>query len=136
MPTIKLTDSLGVDVNAELNDDGALAKYLKGLSQLKFAGFKFADIANVPLDQAPLNSLESGITFSQPVVVVGNSELKIEAGASGGIKLYSAKDEQLFDPAVYGDPIPVKANQFYVVIDTTAKSSVDRSGQGHEGRVW
>ncbi len=76
MPSINLTDNVGVEVNAELNDDGALAKYLQGLSKLKFAGFKFSDIASVPLDQAPLNSLESGLTFSQPVAVGGNSELK------------------------------------------------------------
>ena len=125
MPSINLTDNVGVEVNAELNENGALAKYLQGLSKLKFAGFKFSDIASVPLDQAPLNSLESGLTFSQPIAVGGNSELKIEAGASGGIKLYSAKDEQLFDPDVYGDPVPINANQFYVGIDTTAKSSAD-----------
>lgn len=125
MPSINLTDNVGVEVNAELNEDSALARYLKGLSKLKFAGFKFADIANVPLDQAPLNSLESGITISEPIAVGGNSELKIDAGASGGMKLYSVKDKQLFDPNLYGDPIAINANQFYVSIDTAAKTSAD-----------
>jgi hypothetical protein len=123
MPTINLTDRLGVEVDAELNEDSALAKYLKGLTKLKFDGFNFADLKNATLDQAPLNSLETGITFSQPIEVGGSSELKIGAGASGGIKLYSSKDEQLFDPAVYGDPISIQANQFYVGIDTTAEFS-------------
>ncbi|HKR60816.1 MAG TPA: hypothetical protein VJS64_13930, partial [Pyrinomonadaceae bacterium] len=127
MPTLNLTDNVGVEVNAELNDESALAKYLKGLSKLKFDGLKFADIANVPLDQAPLNSLETGITFSQPIAVGGNSELKIDAGVSGGIKLLSAGDEQLFDPAVYGDPIPISANQCFVAVGATAKFAPDFS---------
>jgi len=123
MPTINLTDRLGVEVNAELNDDSSLAKYLKGLTKLKFDGFKFADLKNTTLDQAPLNSLETGITFSQPIAVGGNSELRIDAGVSGGIKLFSPEDEQLFDPKVYEDPIQIQANQFYVGIDTTAEFS-------------
>ncbi len=123
MPSINLTDRLGVEVNAELNDDSSLAKYLKGLTKLKFDGLNFADLKNATLDQAPLNSLETGITFSQPIAVGGNSELKIDAGASGGIKLFSAKNEQLFDPRIYADPIPIQSNQFYVGIDTTAEFS-------------
>ena len=35
MPTINLTDNVGFDVNAELNQDGALAKYLKGLLNIQ-----------------------------------------------------------------------------------------------------
>jgi len=127
MPTLSLTDSVGVEVNAELNEGGALAKYLKGLSQLKLAGFKFADIAKVPLDHAPINSLQTGITFSQPIAVGANSELKIDAGAAGGIKLLSAKDKVLFDPTLYDDPIPINAGQFYVAVDTTAKFSPEFS---------
>jgi hypothetical protein len=121
MPTINLTDSVGAEIDAELNDDSALARYLKGLSKLKFAGLKFADIANVPLDQAPLNSVDTGITFTQPINVGGSSELKIGTGVSGGIKLLSAKDEELFDPAMYDDPIPISANEVYVAVSTTAK---------------
>lgn len=121
MPAINLTDSVGAEIDAELNDDSALARYLKGLSKLKFAGLKFADIANVPLDQAPLNSVDTGITFTQPINVGGSSELKIGTGVSGGIKLLSAKDEELFDPAMYDDPIPISANEVYVAVSTTAQ---------------
>lgn len=121
MPTINLTDQLGVEVNAELNEDSAIAKYLKGLSKLKFGGLNFANLKNVTLDQAPLNSLETGMSFEQPIAVGGDSEITIEAGASGGVELFSAKDEQLFDPEVYADPIAISANQFYVRLGTTAK---------------
>ena len=121
MPSINISDNVGAEITAELNDASALAKYLKDLSKLKFAGVKFADLANVPLDQAPLNALETGITYSQPITFGENAELKIDAGVSGGFKLLSAKDEGLFDPSVYGDPIAIKENQIYSCLTTTAK---------------
>lgn len=122
MPTISLTDQVKAEVNAELNKDSAIAKYLKGLTKLKFDGLNFANLKNVTLDQVPLNSLETGITFAQPIAVGGEgSELTIDAGVSGGVKLFSSKDEQLFDPEVYGDPIAINANQFYVRLGTAVK---------------
>ena len=121
MPTINLTDKVGVEVAAELNEESALAKYLKGLSKLKFEGLNFAEVANVTLDQAPLSSFDTGVTFSQPIDVGKHSELQIAAGVSGGIKLLSSADQSLFDPAVFGDPIPINANQRYVAINATAK---------------
>ena len=36
-----------------------------------------------------------------------HSELKIAAGVSGGIRLFSQKDKRFLNPAVYGDPIPI-----------------------------
>jgi hypothetical protein len=32
MPNIKLTDQLGLEVDAEINPDSTIAKYIKGLS--------------------------------------------------------------------------------------------------------
>ena len=123
MPTIKLTDHLGVDVSAEVNEDSSVAEYLKGLAKLKFDGLDFANLKNTTLDQGPLNSVETGITFAQPLAFHGDSELTIEAGVSGGLKLYSAKDKQLFDPEVFADPIAINANQFYVGFGTNVKFS-------------
>jgi hypothetical protein len=130
MPSISLTDQLGVEVNAELNEDSAIAKYIKELTKLKFPALKFADLANLTLDQAPLKSLETGIAFEQPVDVGSDaSEMKIGAGVSGSIKLFSAKDKQLFDPEVFADPIAITANQFYLGVGTSATLS---SGLTHK----
>ena len=124
MPNIKITDQLGVEIAAEINEDSAIAKYIKGLTKLKLPAIKFDDIANITLDQTPIKSLETGIAFEQPVDVgVDGSELKIGAGVSGSIKLFSAKDEQLFDPEIFGDPIAIGANQFYVGLGTSATLS-------------
>lgn len=124
MPNIKITDQVGVEIAAELNQDSAIAKYIKDLTKLKLPALKFADIANITLDQAPLKSLETGIAFEQPVHVGGaGNEMKIGAGVSGNLKLLSAKDEQLFDPEVFGDPIAINANQFYLGVGTSATLS-------------
>ena len=93
MPTIKLTDQVGFEVAAELNKDSALAKYLKDAAALKFPKIDFASLQKIPLDQAPLKSVDTGIDFKQKVGLgVDNTELTIAAGVSGGLKLLTAKD--------------------------------------------
>lgn len=124
MPNIKITDQLGVEIAAELNEDSAIAKYIKGLTKLKLPALKFAGIENITLDQAPIKSLETGISFELPVGVgIDGTEMKIGAGVSGNIKLFSVKDKQLFDREVFGDPIPIGANQFYLGLGTSATLS-------------
>jgi hypothetical protein len=123
MPNIKITDQVGVEVNVELNEDSAIAKYIKGFTKLKFPAMKFAGLENITIDQAPIKSLETGIAFEQPIDVgIDGSELIIGAGVSGSIKLFSAKDQQLFDPEL-GDSIAINANQFYLAVETSAQLS-------------
>jgi hypothetical protein len=129
MPNIKLTDQLGVEIAAELNQDSAIAKYIKDLTKLKLPAIKFADLQNITLDQSPIKSLETGIAFEQPVGVGAGNELKIGAGVSGSLKLLSVKDKQLFDNEVFGDPIEINANQFYLRFGTTATLSSDLTHQ-------
>jgi hypothetical protein len=84
MPSIKLTDQLGAGVDAEINPDSTIAKYIKDLSKLKFSKLNFEELKNVTLDQAPLKSLKTGIEIEQPVNIgVDDAEMKIGAGVSG-----------------------------------------------------
>jgi hypothetical protein len=125
MPTIKLTDQVGVEVEVELNESSAIAKYIKDLKKLKLSELKFAALENTPLDQAPLKSLTTGITFEQPVGVgIAGTELKIAAGASGGVRLSTPKDKQLIDPELFDDPIGIEPNQLYLSFQTGAKLGV------------
>jgi hypothetical protein len=124
MPTIKLTDQLGFTVDAEIDPDSTIAKYIKGLAKLKFPKLNLASLKDLPLDQSPLKSLQTGIEFEQPVDIgVDGSEMKIGAGASGILSLLSAAEEQLFDPEVFGDPISIGPNQFYLGVGTAASLS-------------
>ena len=124
MPTISITDQLGVEINVALNDDSALAKYIKDLKELKLSELKFTPLENTPLDQAPLKSLTTGVAIEQPVGVgIDKTEMKIGAGVSGRINLLSAKDEQLFDPDVFADPIAIGADQIYLAMGISARLS-------------
>jgi hypothetical protein len=126
MPTISLTDQLGVEIDVALNDDSALSKYIKDLKKLKFSELKFAPLENTALDQIPLKSFTTGITFEQPVGVgIDGAEMKIGAGASGTFKLLSSKDKQLFDPDTFGDSIPIAADQLWLVMGTLANLSAE-----------
>jgi hypothetical protein len=130
MPSIKLTDQLGAGVDAEINSDSTIAKYIKDLSKLKFSKLNFEELKNVTLDQAPLKSLKTGIEFEQPVNIgVDDAEMKIGAGVSGSLTLLSTKDEQIFDPEVFADPIKIGPNQIYVGVGVSASVS---SGLTHE----
>jgi hypothetical protein len=126
MPTISLTDQLGVEIDVALNDDSALSKYIKDLKKLKFSELKFTPLENATLDQIPVKSFTTGIAFEQPVGVgIDGAEMKIGAGASGTFKLLSSKDKQLFDPDVFGDSIPIGANQLWLVMGAAAKLSAE-----------
>jgi hypothetical protein len=124
MPTIKLTDQLGVNVDAQINPDSTIAKYIKNLSKLKFGKLDFEGLKNVTLDQAPVKNLQTGVEFEQPVNVgIDDVEMKIGAGVSGSVKLFSATDKQLFDSDVFADPITIGPNQIYLGVGISATLS-------------
>ena len=124
MPNIQLTDQLGFTVDAEIDPDSTIAKYIKGLAKLKFPKLNLASLKDLPLDEAPLKKLQTGMEFEQPVDIgVDGSEMKIGAGASGILSLLSAAEEQLFDSEVFGDPISIGPNQFYLGVGTAASLS-------------
>jgi hypothetical protein len=130
MANIKLTDQVGAEIDVELNKDSAIAKYIESLKQLKLSEINFSDLAGVTIDKLPLKSLKSGISFEQPVDVgTDGIEMKIRAGASGSIRLYSLKDKQLFDSEVFGDPIPIGTNQIYLGITAIASLSTALSAK-------
>lgn len=124
MPTIKLTDQLGFGVDAEINPDSAIAKYIKSLTSLKFPKLDLKSLTEVTLDQAPVKNVQTGIEFAQPIDIgVEDSRMKIGAGVSGNVRLVSPNDETLFDTEVFGDPITIGPNQFYFGVGTSASLS-------------
>jgi hypothetical protein len=130
MATIELTDQLGVTIDAEVNPDSTIAKYIKGLSKLKFPKLNFDELKDITLDKASLKNLQTGIEFEQPINIgIEDAELTIGAGVSGSLQLFSANDKQLFDPDVFADPINIGPKQFYVAVGTSANLS---SGLTHK----
>jgi hypothetical protein len=134
MPKISVTDQLGLEVEIQLNDDSALAKYVKDLTKLKLPELKFTPLENIPLDQAPVKSLTTGIAIEQPVGVgIDGTEMKIGAGVSGSIKLFSPKDKQLFDADLFAEPVAILANQLYLAVGTSAKLSAQLANKSDLG---
>ena len=134
MATIKLTDQFGLDVDAQINPDSTIAKYIKDLTKLKFPGINLNELRNLTLDQAPIKGLQTGIEFEQPVNIgIDDTEMKIGAGVSGSLRLFSAPDKQLFDPEVFADPINIGPNQIYVGIGTSATVSAGVTKTGDLG---
>lgn len=124
MPNIKLTDRLGFAIDAELNPDSSIAKYIKQLTKFKFPKLKLAELQNSALDQAPIKSADSGISFEKPVGIgVDHTKLTIGAGVSGSLKVLTSEDKQLFDPEVFGDAITIAGNQAYLGMATSASLS-------------
>jgi hypothetical protein len=133
MPTIKLTDQVGLEVDAELNKDSALAKYLKDAATFKFQKIDFNSLKTIPLDQVSVTSVDTGIDFKQKVGLgVDNTELTIAGGVSGGLKLHTAKDKQLFDPDVFGEQIAIHDGEIYLSAHLQAKLSADLTTKAGE----
>ena len=122
--------STSLDMDIQLSEKSALAKYLKDPAHLDLPQLRFEELRSLPLDQAPFSSIQAGINFEQKVGLgVDNTELTIGAGISGGIKLHSEKDKQLFDPDLFGDSIPISGDQIYLTVQNTAKLSSDLSAK-------
>src|SRR5215813_3039855 len=125
MPNLKLSDKVGLEVDVQLSEDSALAKYAKDLKNFKLPDLKLTPLQNVTLDQIPVKSLTTGIVFDQPIGLGIGGEMKIGAGVSGSLKLFSSKDKQLFGGDVFANPVPINANQLYVGVGLGAKVSAE-----------
>src|SRR5215831_13074851 len=117
MATIKLTDQLGLDLDAELGDTSALLKYARQLPSLKFQDLNLKQLGVLTLDQPALNSLSTGISFDEPVVLGdGAPSLTIAAGVTGSLKVIRTAG----DLPGHGDPIELPADQCYLACDIEA----------------
>src|ERR1017187_86317 len=120
MPTIKLTDQFGLDVDVATGDLSSLAKYFGNFTSLSLAGFNLNSIAGLTLEDPAVTSIHAGLNFAQPVGI-----------GSGGVTLAifvpPADGGNLFDSDRYGDNIPVDGAERYVsiVLSTTAGPGIN-----------
>jgi len=134
VPTIKITDQLSNTIDVTPNSDSALIKYFKNLSDLSISGAAMALRKGLKLDDPAVTSINSGLTFAQPVDLGASQvDLKIGAGINGfiGISKSGGSTTKLFDPDPYEDPVPVPADSRYVAIGFTSSVSANlgtRSG--------
>lgn len=121
MPTIKLTDQFGFVGDVQFAEDASIIKYIRDLRQMKISDLNLAALQQVPLDKVPVKSASGGLSFGQPLGIgIDQVEMTVKAEGSGQIRLAGPKDKQLFDPELFGDPIPIAPDQFYLSIGITA----------------
>ena len=123
MPTIKLTDQFGLDVDVATGDLSSLAKYFGNFTSLSLAGFNLNSIAGLTLEDPAVTSIHAGLNFAQPVGIgSGGVTLQLSAGLGGtlGIFVPPADGGNLFDSDRYGDNIPVDGAERYVSIVLSA----------------
>ncbi|HEX8475573.1 MAG TPA: hypothetical protein VF666_16210 [Pyrinomonadaceae bacterium] len=126
MPTIKLTDQFGFVGDVEFPEDAGIVKYIRGLRGMKISDLNLAALQQVTLDKVPVKSASGGLSFEQPVGVgINQVEMTVKAEGAGRLALIGAKDKQLFDPELFGEPIPVAPEQFYVSIGVRASLAAE-----------
>src|SRR5215210_934392 len=113
MPTIKLTDAFGFVGNIELPEDTNITKYIRSLAQIKVSDLNLGALEQIPLDKVPVKSASGGLSFEQPIGIgIDQVEMTVKAEGSGQIRIIGPKDNQLFDPELFGDPIAIMQDQF------------------------
>src|SRR4051812_45782801 len=129
MPKVKLTDNFGFNGDVELPEDAGVVKYIRSLTQMKVSDLKLGELAQVPLDKVPLKSASAGLSFEQPVPIgINQVEMTVKAEGGGRLRLVGP-NKQLFDPDVFGEPIKVGDEQFYVSVGVTASLATSLSAE-------
>lgn len=124
MPTVKLTDQFGFVGDVDLPEGAGILRYVRDLRQLKVSDLNLAALQQVPLDKVPAGSAGGALSFEQTIGVgIDRVEMTVRAEGSGRFRLVGPKDKQLFDPELFGEPIPVGPGQFYVSIGVAASLS-------------
>jgi hypothetical protein len=126
VPTFKITDGINADLEVTPNEDSALVKYFKRISDLSIDGALLALRSGVTLADPAIQTVTAGVHFAQPVDVgTDKVDLKIGGGLSGSLGFFKPDGliSKLFDPDPYQDPIPVAPDERYVSFGVMA--SVD-----------
>jgi len=116
MPTIPITDKLGVTIDAQLAPGSTFLKYAKQLPLLLLRGADLSHLQALTLTDPAVKSLDPGLTFQEPVSLGTNMpELTIGSSAAVSFRVVPGGDA-LFSPDDYGDNIAIPSDRCYVSI--------------------
>jgi hypothetical protein len=88
MPTIKLTDQLGLDVEVQPAPMSALLKYASQLPSLRLDSLDLSKVGGLTLDQPAIRSLSTGVSLDQPIDLgADRPTLSVGGGAHASIQV-------------------------------------------------
>ncbi len=128
MPTIRLTDNLGLDLNIAPDPVSALVKYIRNPELVLSAGAQLAGALDITIDKVPFEQVSGGLSFSKDVEVgAGPTEMTIGAGLSGSIGVYQAGSK--VGPEHFRAPVIAGDNQAYLSLGIKATLSPSISSE-------
>src|ERR1041385_487315 len=117
MPTIEITDQLGVTIDAELAPGSTWLRYARQIPGILIAGASIQNLQILTLNDPLVKTLQPALSFQQPVQFgQDDPELTIRAEAGGSFRVIQRDDDNrfLFSPDEYGDNIEIPAGACYV----------------------
>jgi hypothetical protein len=130
VPTIKLTDQLGFNVDVQTDVLSSLEKYAANLSKISLTDLNLQSLADLTLANPSITSLHTGLNLDQPVDIgSGGVTLQVNASLSGTMDIYvpPTGGGSLFDADLYGEPISVAPAERYVSFALSASAGPDIS---------
>jgi len=119
MPFIKITDTLGLNIDAVLSPLSSLLKYVRELPGLVFQGADIGKLQALTLADAAVRSLSPSLSFERPVSF-GTDAPQWVIGADAGVTFRAIprtpESQLLFLPDDYGDNIEIPASTCYVAL--------------------
>ncbi len=131
MPSIKLTDQFGADVDVQLAPASALLAYAKQIPALVLQGADLKKAGGLTLDQPALTALTTGLSFSNPLELgEGAAELSIQAGVHGRFAILARRpgSDQLFASDAIGEDIEIPDGSCYVCAGLQASAGSTAGG--------
>ena len=115
MPTIQLTDDLGLDADVKLAPFSALQKYFQQLTALRLTSGDLSKAGGFSLADPALTMLNTGLSFDKTVVAgPGTNTLSILAGVHGALELIRRTPTVASLPDLHCGDIPIADGTCYL----------------------
>ena len=138
MPTIKITDTLGADINSVSANPNPLTSALeKYVTSPAVDILLLPDLVNAleqPLIAAGQTPLTLGLNFSNKVDfgTTANPELTVSAGVTQNVNVNAKPGAKLFPTDFYGSPITVNNGQGWLSLALNATVNLGLSGSASD----
>ena len=119
MPTIRISDQLGVSVDAEVAPGATWLRYAREIPGILLRGGSIQNLQLFTLADPAVTDLQPALGFQQPVNLGENiPQLTLRAEAGGSFRVIKRDTVRrfLFSPDQYGDNIEIAAGACYVAV--------------------